>query len=1018
MGVVYHARQERPRRDVALKVMRRGLFSARMVRRFEAEAEMLGRLHHPGIAQVYEAGTWAPPTHPGETARTYPYIAMELVRGQTFTDFCLKGPASSTRDRLALVAKVCDAVQHAHQNGIIHRDLKPANIIVTPEGAPKVLDFGIARAADPDVERTTIRTGIGQLIGTLPYMSPEQVSGDPLKVDTRSDVYALGVIIFQVLTGKLPFDLTRAALPEAVRAICEQEAPRLSTVDRLLRGDVETIVRTAMEKDPRRRYQSAAALADDLRRYLAGEPLVARQDSTLYVLRKQMRRYRGLLIAGGLALAATVALGVVASLQAARADRNARSALASLNASEIERGRLLGSTGSMNAAEETLWTRLIAEPDSRRAAWALWELYANHPARRTFSLMDFDSPRAALAGPGGGAPDGALVFLDLAGKLVSYDYRTGKPFWVTDQGKRPVSTGLAISPDRTRLFLVTDPEQLVTVDPNTGAVLTRTRLPAMPDLVTRWGPLRISPDGRTLVVLGTADVVLMLNPDTGATLGTLRTGDGQRLSHATFSPDGSRLAVGGSANTAFVLTRKGERWTTPEGAIDASVAALKGHTELVTAMTFVNDGASVLSASTDRSLRLWDPNTGTQKDQLSHNNGHIGYLHPIPGTPQVLMQGWWATEVWDLSLRQRVGYHNDRPAHVFLTDGGKQVVSIATTTGNDRLLRTWDLDPMRCLTRLASPSGELAVGPLATGAVSASGKLAATGGFNDGYVTVWDMASRTPVRRLGGHAGRVRNIEFLASDRVVVSCGEDARVIVTDLAQNKELARLTLPNRALRMVALPGRDLVVVTGANRFHVIDAQGKLVRQSEAFSDELTGVAASPDGRILATVHRPTNITLWDTQTWAKVAQANTVGPTWTISSMHDGSGWIVGTWEPSIEVFDAKLERRVRTLRGHTHLVTSVSSIASPLDGTALILSTSVDGSLRLWDGPTGDPLAIFMAHEGGSYVATPAPASLGPSRVITAGADGALSIWDLSHYLPYIREQRDYWVGRLKASKAP
>lgn len=327
-GVVYLAEQENPRRTVAVKVMSAQFASPQLLRRFEYEAQILGRLQHPGIARIYEAGTAPGPQ--GVLA----FFAMEYVQGQPLDEFA-RARNLSLRARLELVARVCEAVQYAHQLGVIHRDLKPLNILVDEFGQPKVLDFGVARSTDADPQLTTMLTGTGQFVGTLPYMSPEQAGGDPRLVDTRSDVYALGVILYQLLSGQLPLDLRTCALPEAARRIRDEQPARLGSIARSLRGEVETIVGKAIEKDKNRRYQSALELANDLRRYLAGAPIDAKRDSTLYVLRKTLRRYRlvaGLL--GGLAvlmIASSVTLALlyrraVVAETTARAQRDAATA--------------------------------------------------------------------------------------------------------------------------------------------------------------------------------------------------------------------------------------------------------------------------------------------------------------------------------------------------------------------------------------------------------------------------------------------------------------------------------------------------------------------------------------------------------------------------------------------------------------------------------------------------------------------------------------------------------------------
>ena len=281
------------------------------MRRFSRESEVLGRLQHPGIAQIYEAGTSDGPHGP------QPYFAMELIKGQALTEYAT-ARSLPLKQRLELFALVCDAVHYAHQQGVIHRDLKPANIMVDAVGQPKILDFGVARLTDADVQATR-QTSIGEVIGTLQYMSPEQVNADPQDLDIRSDVYSLGVILYELLAGQLPYDLGRKMIFEAARVILVEDPAPLSTINRSLKGDVETIVGKALEKEKSRRYASAEDFASDLRRYLSDEPIAARPASAVYQLRKFAQRNRALV--SGLALAALILVAgtVVSVWQAVRA---------------------------------------------------------------------------------------------------------------------------------------------------------------------------------------------------------------------------------------------------------------------------------------------------------------------------------------------------------------------------------------------------------------------------------------------------------------------------------------------------------------------------------------------------------------------------------------------------------------------------------------------------------------------------------------------------------------------------
>ena len=328
MGVVYEAEQDQPRRTVALKLMKRGITSPSALRRFKHESQILARLRHPGIAQVYDVGI-----HDGGAGKA-PYFVMELIPdAQPITDYAREA-ALGTRRRLELFCVVCDAVHHGHLRGVIHRDLKPANILVEgrPGGdstpRPKVIDFGVARVTDADVAVTTMQTDVGQLIGTLQYMSPEQVEADPHDLDVRSDVYALGVVLYELLCERLPYDVSSARIYDATRIIREQSPTRLSTVDRSLRGDLETIALKALEKDRERRYQSAADLGADIRRYLASRPIHARPASASYQLRTFARRNKALVGGVGATMLVLVigtigtSIGLVRAAQ--RANENQR----------------------------------------------------------------------------------------------------------------------------------------------------------------------------------------------------------------------------------------------------------------------------------------------------------------------------------------------------------------------------------------------------------------------------------------------------------------------------------------------------------------------------------------------------------------------------------------------------------------------------------------------------------------------------------------------------------------------
>jgi WD40 repeat protein/predicted Ser/Thr protein kinase len=698
MGAVYLAEQDNPRRPVALKVIRPGLVSPALLKRFAQEAHILGRLQHVGIAQIYEAGV-------AQDGR--PFFAMEYICGVPLDEYA-RGLRLDPAARLALLARVCDAVQHAHERGVIHRDLKPGNVLVDAADQPKVLDFGIARATDADVQTTAGRTEAGQLLGTLNYMSPEQVTADPAALDVRSDVYTLGVILFELLADRLPYPLAHLPLPEVARVIREREPPRLGSINPRFRGDVETIVIRALEKDKVRRYASAGELAADIRRHLKHEPIRARRTSAAERLVRWTRRNKALaaaLAAVALLLvlisAVSIALAVYYRQQetvqrglveekTALATRNqqlADEARAALHQAEttlvdmqVSHGLLAGERG--DAAAALSWFAAAAkqaasdpprEADNRLRA-RNWARTVVLPVG-VFSLGLL--PRKVAFQPSGDL----LLMLTGTGRLFIWDWRQDRLVYRSDD-QRGVSAA-CWSPDGESFALASASD---VVQPG----------------------VHPSPLGGLLrFALGTpSGVVQVRKARDGALVHTLK--HPGAVTALAFSPDGRYLAV--ASDVVRLWDAQAQRF----------LEAAWKHPKAVGALAFNRKGDRLVTACADNQARLY---------AVGGPPGRPAPLFdPVPHSPAY-------------------GYASP-PAFV---DGDRGLVTI---TGNQQLT-WWDADGMK-----KAPAGDIATKSYGLSRVVASprGDWFATGGFS--VAQVWNCAAGTARSLVLEHLNFVEDLAF------------------------------------------------------------------------------------------------------------------------------------------------------------------------------------------------------------------------------------------------------------------
>jgi eukaryotic-like serine/threonine-protein kinase len=970
VGVVYLAQQTRPQRTVALKVLRRELETRSVLQRFELEAEMLGHLQHPGIAQIFAA-------HPGD--RTTPaFIAMELVEGPAITDYADRHQLDAA-GRLTLVARVADAVHHAHQRGIIHRDLKPGNILVTGDGQPKIVDFGIARAAGAELALTTVETGAGQMLGTLPYMSPEQVRGE-IDTDVRTDVYALGVVLFRLLAGRLPFDVKLESFPQATIRIISEEPPRLGSIDRELEGDVETIVARALAKEQERRYQSAADLAADLRRHLSGEPIVARADSRLYVLRRHLVRYRHFVAFASLAFVLLAAFAVYATVQRGQAaDANQRLG-AELEESNIERGRLLALAGNLDSAEALLW-RDPLKARSPHQYWALWETYAHQPTLWTCRISLGEVIRADLS------PDGSAIATESAdGRITIWRSDGSCDRMASWQAHPGAFRGLAYSADGqtiysggsdglVRAWRTADGALLADLYRADGAILGMALIPGA--------------DG---LVFGTASgEVHVIQPSSRRVLLTL---EGPSSASSVAAARGAGLIAGGFGNGEVIV------WAFPSGRV---VYREQRHRDNVSALAFDPSGERLATGGLDQNVRVIDPRTGARVAEFAPYNGTVRGLRFSADGRYLADAGWWRICVWDLTSstlsRTDLGAGTSWFDARFLPDGRTLVTSSEFGT-----LRAWDLAPRPVLTHWQAHDQR------ASGlAVPTDGRVVASGGF-DGGVFLWSPMNQTVIRAFDRLA-HVTNIAIAAGGRALAAAATRPGVVYWDLSGDGHPAVLQdqEPANAVAFTS-DGRGLVagLRDGAVTLYDLNRRMPITRIAPT-AGEVLALGVSPDGRQVAVAHRGRAVTVHELPSGSLTRTFTTETPPFAVVYSRDGRMLAAGTWNGRIESWDVETGAVRPPLTGHQRVVTSLAF--SP-DGT-ILASSSRDGTVRLWD----------VAHN--VWLARVAERAYGAERVAFVGDadrlaiaydDGELEIRDLSYFSRHIAGQIAYRVGNLPAGE--
>jgi WD40 repeat protein len=965
-GVVYKARQLSLNRPVALKMIRAGSWADEdEVRRFRNEAEAIANLDHPRIVTIHEVGRY----------QGRHYFSMKLVEGPSL-DRRLGDYAAQPCTAARLVAEIARAVHHAHQRGILHRDLKPSNILLDPEGHPHVTDFGLAKRIGGDGALSLS----GSVVGTPQYMSPEQADGQRSTITTATDVYGLGAILYAALTGQPP--LRGDSVVETLDWVRQRMPAAPSKLNRRVPRDLEVICLKCLEKDPKRRYDSAAAVAEDLGRYLADEPILARRTGIPVRVLKWARRRPA--IAALVALVHLVAAaGLVGVLWQWRKAERARAAEARANADLSHANR------NLSATNEMMRQNLYFE----RTALAQSELLAHNVGRAEELLA--------------GCPE------DLRG----WEWHSLKRLRYQDplalRGHVGIISDLAFSPDGRRLASTTTGESDVTIWDTTTAQDVLTLRHTMP-----VGGVTFSPDGRQIASAGYDMTVRLWDAATGRETRILH-GHTHSVCGVAFTPDGRGLVSAGadqSIRTWDVATARADR-------------VIRTGIGLINDMALSPDGRRVAAVHyPSGTTKVWDLETGREVLDL----GAGGFGHPTfsPDGERIVARSRGGITVRSAANGRKILEDLGSGTTAVFSPDGRRLAS----AGTEGTVALWDADSGREILTLHAPGGNLhriafspdghriAAGgddgtiflwdatpgdegarpdrwillsqdrPIGALAFSPDGRQLAAGGAEDKTVRVWELASGREVRTLYGSEGRVSFVAYSPDGRQFASTGDERTVRLWDAVTGRHLANLEgLEDRGGRVVFSPDGRHLAVCEAYYIRIWDLTTRRMVGTDRGEAWVTDLASSLDGRYRAVSGSRSAVFIREGRDGHILRQlGGSVGFVWGVAFSPDGRHLASAGDDRLIRLWDVASWTEARTLRGHD---TRIAAVAFSLDGRHLA-SSGYDGTVALWDLAGGRILRTLRGPLGESSIA------LSPDgRYLAASSShrrqGQILVWDLT-----------------------